>query len=94
MESDRGLTALVSSTLILSAMTKDEVIENFPVGSVVYFKSNEGVLMTVVGHVENAIPDKPPLIKLYWFDDEKHLQQTIVSADSLIMRVKNNPDQE
>jgi len=77
-------------------MTKNEVIENFPVGSVVYFKSNEGVLMTVVGHVhlENVNPENPPRIKLYWFDDDKHLQQTIVSADSLAMRIKKNPDQE
>lgn len=85
METKRDLTVLAGSTPVLSAMTKDEAIEKFPVGAVVYLASNKERLMTVSRHI-TADHDETIWVEFMWFDDQHHLHTGKAFPDALKVR--------
>ena len=91
METKRGFTALAGSTPVPSAMTKDEAIEKFPVGSVVYLASHKDQLMTV-SRQSSADDDDTIIVEFLWFDDEHTLHKGRAFPEALRVRVKTPPE--
>ena len=84
METKRDLTVLVSSTLILSAMTSDE-LDKFPVGAVVYLATYKEVLMTVISRSVDGVT-------VAWFDKNNELHAETLPAAALKVRTANPSD--
>lgn len=92
METKRDLTVLVGSTPILSAMTRDEAIEKFPVGAVVHLCSNREQLMTVSRHINASDDDDTVFVEFMWFDENDQLRHGRSLPETLRVRVKNPPE--
>jgi len=57
-------------------MKKDELVEYMPIGTVVFLKPHQSVLMTVEGYVEKRPkPGEDFDVNVVWLDDLKHLQR-------------------